>query len=143
MPIVEMLIKVYGPGMSMSMSKAQSWSFDVTLGVIIFLTAFISIFTLINHQQESNAGSIQAESSYLLNQMKAENSPLRIVQDNNVNESGLGELASLPYNNLKTQAGAKNDFCIYIEDADGNIILINDSMGIGSPDINVSGTPCG
>lgn len=136
-----MLIKAHGKGMGMN--KAQSWSFDVTLGVIIFLTAFISIFTLINYQQESNAGNVQAESSYLLSQIKAENSPLRIVQDNSINESGLGELASLSYGELKSKAGAKNDFCIYLEDANGNIIPINSSMGIGSPDINVSGTPCG
>lgn len=36
-----------------------------------------------------------------------------------------------------------NDFCIYLEDENGNIVLINDTYrGVGSSNINVSKTPC-
>ncbi|MBI4176614.1 MAG: hypothetical protein HY518_05390 [Candidatus Aenigmarchaeota archaeon] len=125
------------------MRQGQSWSFDVTIGVIVFLTTFLSIFAFINHQQGGNLNQVQEESEYVINQLRAENSPLQIVQNKKVNESNLEEISSLSYGELKGKAGVRNDFCIYFEGAGGNIVLINNSRGIGSPSINISGMPCG
>src|SRR3989338_4097353 len=121
-----------------SMKQGQSWSFDVTIGVVIFLITFLSIFAFINQQQGGNLKKVQEESEYVIGQLKAENSPLQIVQDKKVNESGLGGMSSTSYEELKGKAGVKNDFCIYFENAEGNVVLINDSRGVGSPNINIT-----
>jgi len=126
-----------------SMRQGQSWSFDVTIGVIVFLLTFLSIFAFINQKQAGNLKQVQEESEYIIGQLRAENSPLQIVQDKKVNESGLGGISSLSYEELKGKAGVKNDFCIYFEGEGGNVVLINNSRGIGSPNIDISGIPCG
>ena len=52
------------------------------------------------------------------------------------------------YRDLKGKLGIKNDFCIYFEDEDGNLVNISDLVGIqvagiGSPNATVSGMMCG
>ena len=37
----------------------------------------------------------------------------------------------------------KGDFCIFYEDSDGNIIILDNKTGIGSSDVIVGGYPCG
>ncbi len=122
--------------------SAQSWSFDIAIGTILFITVFITIFAIINADEGKKYSQVRGESELILNKIKSEDSPLQVVQDKEVNESKLSEIASIPYEQLKSEAGAKNDFCIYLEDENGNIILVNGSRGIGSSSINVSGAPC-
>ncbi len=126
------------------MKQAQSWSFDITLGVIIFLATFVSIFSFINQNEEGKFEQVRGESEYIIGQISAENSPLQAVVDREVNEPLLSDIASLSYDALKIKAGVKNDFCIYFENGEGGLVIINGSTTvIGAQSINVSGTPCG
>ena len=40
-----------------------------------------------------------------------------------INENKLEEIKNINYADLKKSLNAKNDFCIYIEDGNGNVIL--------------------
>jgi hypothetical protein len=76
-------------------------------------------------------------------QVASGESNVRIVDNNQVNISKFNELKNLSYDDLKSALRISGDFCIYLEDEKGNIVLINNSYkGIGSPNINLSGTPC-
>ncbi|MBI2653914.1 hypothetical protein HYX02_03820 [Candidatus Woesearchaeota archaeon] len=123
--------------------KAQSWSIDIALGVVVFIAAFFIFYTLLSPNQSAKASNLKEEASSVIKQVASEEAPLSFVDGEEVNVSKLNELKNLSYGELSRRLRVEGDFCIYFEDEHGNIIIINDSYkGIGSPNINLSGTPC-
>jgi len=123
--------------------KAQSWSIDITLGVIVFIAAFFVFYSLLNSNPNAKAKNLQEEASLIIKQVGSEEAPLRIVDNREINVSRLNELKNISYDELKRRLRVEGDFCIYFEDEKGNLVVINNSYrGIGSPDINLSGAPC-
>lgn len=123
--------------------KAQSWSVDIAIGIIVFMAAFFVLYALLGQNPAAKVSSLKEEASNIIKQLISGGYPLRIVDDNEINISKLNELKNLSYDELKIQLRAEGDFCIYFEDDKGNIVLINNSYkGIGSGSINLSGTPC-
>lgn len=123
--------------------KAQSWSIDIVLGVIIFMAAFFIFYALLNADQSGKAGILKEEASSAIKQVASEEAPIRIIDNNEINISRVHELKNLSYEELKRRLRIESDFCIYFEDEQGRLIVINNSYkGIGSPAINLSGTPC-
>lgn len=124
--------------------KAQSWSVDILLAVIVFMVAFFIVYGILNTNPNAKAGSLKQEASDVVKQIASEESLIRVVDDNNeVNESRLGELKNMEYIELKKKLRVEGDFCIYFEDENGNIVLINDTYkGIGTSNIEIGSTPC-
>ena len=122
--------------------RGQSWSFDIALAVVIFILTTITFFAFSNSDNTRKLGAVQSEAHYILEHVKAENSPLQIVDNQEVDVVKLQQFASTDYEELKEEAGITNDFCIYFEDEDGNVVAIDGNNGIGSSTINISGAPC-
>ena len=124
-------------------SKAQSWSIDAAIGVLIFIGAFLVVFALLTSNSSTKTSVLKDEASNVINIIVSEDSSLRVIDGKEVNESRLGQLKNLTYNELKRMLSIEGDFCIYFEDDKGNLVLINYSYkGIGAPTINLSNTPC-
>lgn len=124
-------------------SKSQSWSIDIALGVIVFMAAFFVFYSLLNSNPSAKASDLKEQASLVIRQIGSEGAPLGVIVNNEINLSRLNELKNLSYDELKRRLRIEGDFCIYIEDEKGNLVLMNNSYkGIGSPDINLSGTPC-
>ena len=125
-------------------SKAQSWSIDITLGIIIFVAAFLIFYTLLNANPNTKVRTLKDEASTIIKQIASEEASIKIVDNNNeINLSRAGKLKNLNYDELKRRLRVEDDFCIFFEDQQGDIILINNSYrGIGAPTINVGGVPC-
>ena len=123
--------------------KAQTWSVDVVLGLLIFVGAFFIFYAVLNQNPNTKVKNLKEEASTVIKQVSSDSSQLRIVDGNEINLSRAGELKNLSYVELKNMLRIEGDFCVYIEDENGNVILINNSYrAIGSPDINVTGVPC-
>ncbi len=124
-------------------SKAQSWSIDIILGVLIFTAAFFVLYSILYSNPNTKASSLNDQASIIIKQTTAGDGAVAIVNNNEVNISKFNELKNLSYEELKRTLRVEGDFCIYLEDENGNLVLINNSFkGIGSPSINLSGTPC-
>lgn len=124
-------------------SKAQSWSMDITIGVIVFIVAFFIVYSLLNPDQKAKASELKEEASTVIQQIASEEAPLRIVDNNEIKEERLNELKSLSYDELKRKLRVEGDFCIYIEDDKGNIVPIDSThKGIGSSKIFIGDKPC-
>ena len=123
-------------------SKAQSWSIDIIIGVLVFIGAFFVVYALLNSNPETKTNNLKDDASLVVKKVTSEGY-LKIVDGNEINESKLNDLKNLTYDELKRILAIEGDFCIYFEDDKGNIVLINNSYkGIGAPNINLSNTPC-
>ena len=127
-----------------SNSVAQALSMDVMLAVIIFIGTFFFFYAIFSATQGSKADELHDEASKVLTGISSEDSGVRITDGNQINATRLGELLREQYPDIKSKLRVKNDFCIYFEDENGDIIYINPgSTGIGSDKIMVSNIPCG
>ena len=123
--------------------KAQTWSIDIVLGILLFLSAFFIFYSLLNQNFDTKANNLKQDASSVINEVSSGDSLSRIVDNNEVNISKINILKNISYDELKSRFRIEGDFCIYMEDDQGNIVLINNSYkSIGAPTINVSGTPC-
>ena len=59
------------------------------------------------------------------------------IANSKLDESKINEMQHMDYRQLKDSLGIKNDFCIYIEDGKGNVILAK-----GSNRLNGDGIIC-
>ena len=123
--------------------KAQSWSIDLVLGLIVFMAAFFIFYSFLNENPNTKERNLKDDASAVIQQVSSQDNLLSIVANNQINESKAGQLKNLPYSDLKKRLRIGGDFCIYLEDDKGNIIPINNSyIGIGAPNINISNTSC-
>ena len=123
--------------------KAQSWSMDIALGVIVFMAAFFIFYSLLNASPNEKSVNLKEEASIVIKQIGSGDASIRFIDNNEVNITKVNELKNLSYDELKRRLRIESDFCIYFEDDKGYIVLINNSYkGIGAPNINLSGTPC-
>ena len=124
------------------MPKAQSWSIDIIFGAIIFMVAFFVLFIVLNEDPARKLNRLREEASSIIRQLVS-GDELRIVDGTEVNVTKAGKLKNTQYDELKRRFRVEGDFCIYMEDSQGNIVIINNSYkGIGAPDINLSGAAC-
>ena len=124
-------------------AKAQTWSVDIILAVIVFMGAFFIFYALLYENSSTKASDLKEEALIVIKQVSSGDSSLRILNKNEINITKINELKNLSYEELKQRLRVEGDFCIYVEDENGNIVLLNNSYkGIGSSSINISGTPC-
>lgn len=124
-------------------NKAQSWSIDIALGVIIFIAGFFIFYVLLNTNANTKVSTLKEDASIVSRQVTAEGSVIRVIDGNEINISKLNELKNISYEELKRKLKIESDFCIYFENEEGRLVLINNSYkGVGASSINLSGTPC-
>ena len=127
----------------MIISKAQTWSVDIILAVVIFMVVLYIFYVVFSGDSSEKTQNLKQEASSVIKQISSGENSLRIVNNNEVNISKISELKNLSYDELKSRLRVDDDFCIFFEDDKGNIVLINNSYkGIGASSINASGTPC-
>ena len=123
--------------------NSQAWSLDVMLAVIIFIGTVFFFYAILDTTQGTKAEELQDEASKVLTGISSEDSGVGIMDGNKINTTKLEELLG-NYSSIKSKLKVENDFCIYFEDEDGNILYINaTTTGLGSGIINVSDIPCG
>lgn len=59
-------------------------------------------------------------------------------------EEILAKISGMSYKELKDSLNVENDFCIYFEDENGNLVEVKDGLrSVGSDAIVINGRPCG
>jgi hypothetical protein len=132
------------------MERAQVWSIDVLLAVVIFLSIIMIFYVSLNSQSKPNIRDLQSEAGFLRTQLEVSQDFAFLTQDQ-INDTKFQQFADVvtnDYDDTKQKLGMRSDFCIYMEDEDGNLIILKNSAGdnltgMGSQAINISDTPCG
>ena len=100
-------------------------------------------YFLLSSKPDTKVSRLKQDAGAVVEQIASDEAIYKIVDGYELNASKLGQLKNITYEELKKVLRVEGDFCIYLEDEKGNIVLINNSyMGIGSPNINLNGVPC-
>ena len=124
------------------MRKSQAWSMDIMIAFIIFIGTIFVFYSIVSNKQSVKDDELQDDASKVLENVVSEDPDLGIVDGIEVDDIKLQELLEEDYSELKKKLRIENEFCIYLEDEEGNVIPIQDQSGVGSGKIKIGGEGC-
>ncbi len=130
----------------MQRKRGQTWSIDLVLGVVIFTLVVTVFYTLITKEAQPGTDTLQRDAEMISNKLDAGTgtaTQYAIIKDRTIDSTKVNNLKDADYQTLKDYLGVDEDFCIYVEDENGNVVPLGDKIGVGSPDIYVGDLPCG
>ena len=90
--------------------------------LVLIVVVFIMIVSVYEHNKSP---TVEAEK---ITGLLLDDHALSIANNGIVDKSKLQEIQNMGYEQLKSNLNAKKDFCVYIEDGEGNIILAKGSQ---------------
>jgi len=139
--------------------KAQTLSMDLLLGLTVFLVIFIAVFGFLAFlTREGGTGQLEQESKLIMSAIESGTGPLGFIVASQIDGAKFVNLASdysANYYRVQSSLGTKYNFCIYLEDENGNLLNVNgdlpdlgeDQVGIGNPNaatkLYINGVQCG
>jgi hypothetical protein len=118
-----------------SNKKAQTWSVDLVLGVVIFLLVIVVIYSLIasrparDNQLRDDADRIYSK---LSNGSTGSDNVPKVLNGNSISKEDLAKLYGQNYDELKAELGIKGDFCIIVVTDQNGIINTTNGSSIGN-----------
>ena len=87
--------------------------------MLVFIVAVLAMVVGIYHKANEPAGMDAEKITGLI----LDSHDISFATNGVIDENKLRKIQLMDYKDFKNSLNAKNDFCIYIEDGDGNIIL--------------------
>lgn len=132
------------------------------MAVFVFMIILILFFGILSSMSEPEKGKRLSKNAEMITKALTGRSDQTILEDNKLEPAKVKEFDNSKYEEIKSTLGLTGDFCIYIEDSNGNLIpiLLNvddpketpedptDDVytyinGIGSGDAEVNTQKCG
>lgn len=126
-----------------AVKNAQSWSIDLIVGVIIFMLIIAIFYALLTSKSEPTLKNLEEDSRSVVSKISVEDAKsFGIIEDGIVNQSRFDDLCSKTYEEVKAELSIESDFCIFLEDQNGNIIPCGgaNKAGIGNGEDIIIGT---
>ena len=101
---------------------------------IVLVLIVVVIIMIVSVYEQNKSQTIEAEK---ITGLLLDDHALSIANNGVVDKNKLQEVQNMNYEEFKDNLNVKKDFCIYIEDEKGNIILAK-----GSPKFTGDGVPC-
>jgi len=112
------------------MRKGQAISIDLILALLVFVSVIVGFFYVVSILSEKDeTGTIKRQGEDIPRSLQANVSKFAFIKGNQIDIAKLLEFADQDYRQLQNSLGISNDFCIFIEDENGNVIPIEDSSG--------------
>jgi hypothetical protein len=114
--------------------RAQTWSVDLVLGVVIFLLIIVIIYSLIASRDTNNSQlRDDADKIYLyLNENDNNRNLPNVVNGSTLSEEELTKLYRMDYNELKQTLGITSDFCIIVVTDNNALVNVSGKSSIGN-----------
>lgn len=109
--------------------------------IVAVLIMFASLLTPKTDLKE-DLTSLREEANNILREL-TDSTEFSIAPGNIINEERLKKISGMTYDNLKDNLDVENEFCVYFEDEDGNLVEVTGVKSIGSDVIDINGKPCG
>lgn len=114
--------------------KAQTWSVDLVLGVVIFLLIVVIIYSLIaSRPSKETQLRDDADKIYLyLNENENNKDIPHLINGSAISEAELTKLYNTSYEQLKAELGITSDFCIVVISDNNAIVSVGNKTSIGN-----------
>lgn len=107
-------------------------NFKIDEIALVFIVAIIAMLAVVYDKKD--ASEIEAEK---ITEMILDDHGISFANNGIIDENKLKEIQRMDYDDFKNSLNAKNDFCVYVEDGNGGILLSK-----GSDKLNGDGIPC-
>ena len=114
-----------------SIKKPNKFNFKINEVVLVLIIAII----VISYEKSRNISPIEAER---ITRLIIDDHKISFANNSVLDENKLKDIQKMDYKELKEQLKAKKDFCLYLEDEKGNVILAK-----GSQKLSKDGGACG
>ena len=115
------------------MPKSKFKIDEITLVlIVVFIALIIGVYNKIPYENQTRIMEAEKITEIIL-----DNHKISFASNGVIDESKLREIRSMSYESFKKSLSIDNDFCILLEDANGNIILSK-----GSSKLNKDGIYC-
>ena len=101
---------------------------------VVVVLALILLIFIIDIYPKSNKPKV--EEAEKLSNLLTDDHGVSFASGGVIDQNKLQEVQNMDYNSLKKSLNAKNDFCVYVEDGNGNLILSKGSSKLNKDDIN-------
>lgn len=130
--------------------RGQSWSMDLVIGVVIFGFIAVIFYSLLTVQERPSVQQLQGQAQTVEQKLTQDVGPCGgpVIENQSISQDKLQCLYNLNSTALKQALNTQGNLCIYIEDPNGSVLVVQNDTGamriaIGDPQLSVSGTPCG
>ena len=125
--------------------RGQMWSVEIIIALTVFIVVFVGVLSLMVFSGRDQYQEQHTETVNLASLMQED---YGLINSGTLDKRTFSQLAEMNYTQLKTQLGARSDFCIFIEGEDGKIMPVRfngkNYSGIGNGSgITIGGKPCG
>ena len=107
-------------------------NFKIDEIMLVLIVAVIAMLIGVYDNLKKPSGT-EAEK---ITEMILDDHAISFVNNGIINEGKLKEIQNMDYDDFRKSLKAKNDFCIYIEDENGNIILAKGSSKLNGDGLN-------
>ena len=108
--------------------KQLKTNFRIDEIAIVLVVAVLAIFVSV-YEKSGNVRNIDAHE---ITEIMMDDHYLSFANNGVINDEKLEEIQKMDYTTLKSQLNAKNDFCVYVEDGNGGIILAKGSSKLNN-----------
>ena len=122
--------------------KKESWfDFEKAMLLLLILALFILLKTAFTPPETEN---LFEEASVVLATITSGSTEVSLVDsDEKLIEEKIRNLDAMDYDKIKNVAGVEGDFCVFLEDGTGNLVMIDETpVAIGSEKIAINGYHC-
>ena len=130
------------------------------MAVFVFMVILILFFGILSSMSEPEKGKRLSKNAEMITKALTGRTDQTILEDNKLEPEKVKEfIDQKKYEEIKTTLGLSGDFCIYIEDSNGNLIpvlvddkgtpetaddeFVNGIGGAGSEGAEINGQKCG
>ena len=126
------------------MKNSQALSIDIMLGIIVFIGAIFFFYSVFSHDKENDITALEDDASKIMKSVSSEEyEDISVLTGSEIDMEKLQALLAESYPDMKNKLRVGSDFCIFIEDEEGNVIYLSAAeSGVGSSKISVSDIPC-
>ena len=125
------------------MKRSQAVSMDVMLAIVIFIGTIFVFYVIFSASQTKTDKVLEKDASRVLKSVSSEGSDVGIMDGTELDEAKLEQLLGEDYKAIKDRIRTEKDFCIFLEDENGDIVYTSPGQpGIGSDKIKISDVPC-
>lgn len=99
---------------------------DLIIATVLFALVFAGFYGFVTSLLvEPEDRSLAQQAALIGAALSERRSPLQVIDAQQIDITKLGNISDLQYNELKAKLGIKDDFCLYFEDGQGNLVEIS------------------